>query len=135
MLDSSDQTVDVFYPSQLKEEVGRGEGNHHGGSVSPFFGIATDGKRQFPLVAFAHGWNGGGDLNIYSYYPLLSELASYGYVVAAVRACNLGCLDHPRNLPFDPPGFGDYYKQQLGVIEFVRRRARLGVCGHVCVCV
>lgn len=106
-LDSSDQTIDVFYPSL--EEAGRQSGSSPG--------------KKFPLVSYAHGLYGGGDMNIAVYYPLLFELSSYGYVVAAIRACSVGCTDDQSNLPFDPPGFGHYYKQQLKVIEFVHRSA------------
>ena len=57
----------------------------------------------------------GGDINIYAYHPLLYEIASYGYIVAATRACTFGCTQDRVNLPLDPPGFGTYYQQQLKV--------------------
>jgi hypothetical protein len=64
-MDSSDQTVDVFYPVLDPESK-----DHR-----PLF---FEGGRQFPLISYAHGFEGGGDLNIFVYFPLLFELASYG---------------------------------------------------------
>ena len=76
----------------------------------------------FPLISYAHGFSGGGNIDIFAYFPLLHELASWGYIVAATRACNVGCKAAPRDLPFDPPGFGTYYQQQLRVIAFAREQ-------------
>jgi len=66
--------IDVYYPSNAKE----GE--------------------KFPLISYAHGAAGGGKLDILGYYQLFNDIASYGFVVAAPNACNIGCSDkvmHP----------------------------------------
>jgi len=62
-------------------------------------------------------------------------------VVAFPKACHLGCESDCKSLPFDPPCFGDYYKQQLRVIEWSRtpevravlpidESLQVGVAGH-----
>ena len=108
-LDPSDQAVDVFYP----ETQARGARRR---------GMRRADEDGFPLISYAHGFSGGGNIDIFAYFPLLHELASWGYIVAATRACNVGCKAAPRDLPFDPPGFGTYYQQQLRVIAFAREQ-------------
>jgi dienelactone hydrolase len=69
-----DGQINVYYPSNAKE----GE--------------------KFPLISYAHGAAGGGKLDINGYYQLFKDIASYGFVVAAPNACNIGCKDkvmHP----------------------------------------
>lgn len=58
---------------------------------------AKDGE-TFPLISYAHGAAGGGKLDILGYFQLFSDIASYGFVVAAPNLCNVGCSDkemHP----------------------------------------
>ena len=98
--DPSDQMVDVWYPTDMPE--------------APRF------------ISYAHGMGGGGALLLPGYAPLLSAVASWGYVIAAPRACNVGCREDRRSLPRDPPNFGNYYKQQLLAIEEARRAHRAG---------
>ena len=42
--------------------------------------------KAYPLHVFAHG-NGGGSVMVHAYTPLLKELASFGFVVAAYESC------------------------------------------------
>ena len=70
-MDITDKTVDVYYPSG-----------------------ATASGRRFPLISFAHGLAGGGSVDWLAYNPLLSHIASHGYIVASPRACDLGCAEH-----------------------------------------
>ena len=81
-LDSTDRKVDVYYPSN-----------------------GVKGK-SFPLISYAHGDHGGGDLNHLGYWSQLHALASYGFVVAATRSCSSGCRDNPKSLPGDARRFG-----------------------------
>jgi len=93
LLDSTDQGIEVFYPV--------GSGKH-------------------PFISYAHGFSRGGSVTREAYGKMLRAMAEWGYVIAAPRACNLGCADDRVNLPGDPPGFGQYYKQQLKTIEWAR---------------
>lgn len=52
------------------------------------------------------------------YSKLLSSLAAWGYVVAAARACDYGCLSSP--------GWDDFYQQQLRVIDWAKEQASRG---------
>jgi alpha-beta hydrolase superfamily lysophospholipase len=85
-------------------------------------GTAADGK-TFPLIVYAHG-DDSGDPGAH-YKPLFEGLNSFGYIVAAARACNTGCKDDHANLPLDPGGFGHYYKEQLKVIQYAKQQANL----------
>ena len=108
--DSSDQNVDVYYPSNASSAL------------------------RFPLISYAHGDGGGGAIDWLAYIPLLSSLASHGYVVASTRACNTGCRDGCATLPNDPSCFGNFYKNQLGVIDASNISfadySRVGIAGH-----
>jgi dienelactone hydrolase len=96
--DSSDARVDVYYPT-----TGLAEG------------------RVVPLVSFAHGLLGGGDVMNAAYIPMLLQWAKYGFVVVAPRACSTGCKDTCVTLPGgDPACFGTFYEQQLLAIDWVR---------------
>jgi hypothetical protein len=63
---------------------------------------------------------GGGDVDRLAYDPLLSRLASFGFVVASPRQCSMGCLEDCKTLDGDPPCFGRYYHQQLDVFSWAR---------------
>ena len=105
-MDSSDQHVDVFFPAANTTQPGD----------------------KFPLVVFMHGfWGGGGFTNIY--YPIVSTIASYGYVVVLPRACNLACFDDKATLPGDPLGFAHYYQQQLRAIVWASEQAESATDG------
>jgi hypothetical protein len=93
-MDSSDSRIDVFYPT-------------------------TPGS--YPLIAYAHGWKAGNPSE--DYKSLFDALVSFGYIVAAHRACDLGCVDDNASLPLDPNGFAHYYKQQLLTIEWAKAAA------------
>ena len=99
-MDITDKTVDVYYPS----------------------GAAASGRR-FPLISFAHGLAGGGSVDWLAYNPLLSHIASHGYIVASPRACDLGCAEHCRTLWGDPPCWGNYYQEQLKVLAWAQTNA------------
>ena len=100
-MDSSDQRIDVFTPDPSLTKKGE----------------------AFPLIAFMHGFFGGGMFtNIY--FPLVEAIASFGYVVAVPRACDLACFDDKASLPHDPLRFAHYYHQQIRVIEWAMEKAR-----------
>ena len=56
----------------------------------------------------------------------MQVMASFGYVIAAPHACNVGCFGDNgvstcASLPHDPPCFGNYYKEQLAVFDWARQ--------------
>ena len=60
-------------------------------------------------------------LSITRYFELLRAMSAFGYVIVAPRACDVGCIDPPHtNLPHDPPGFGNFYLQQLKGIDWAK---------------
>jgi predicted dienelactone hydrolase len=79
-------------------------------------------KGSFPLIAFMHGLNSGDPGSDYNKF--FAALVSFGYIVAAPRACNSGCKDDHVNLPLDPGGFGHYYKQQLLTIDWAKAQSK-----------
>ena len=107
---------------------------------------------HFPLVAYAHGFLGGGAIDIHGYDLLLHQIASYGIVVAAHASCNDGCVDGETpsrwtrcgGLPvFDPRnGWDGYYAESLKTIEFAHNSSAMppfdrvnfslgvGIAGH-----
>lgn len=114
-LDRTSHTLDVTYPT----------------------GTAAAG-RSFPLVSYTHGL---GDKGASSYPRLFSDLASWGYVIAAPLSCKDGCLSDCKTNLGDPPCFGDYYKESFKVIEWARssqvaaslplnRTSGVAVAGH-----
>lgn len=116
-MDSTDHRIDVWYPTPTAEQ------------------------KKFPLLSYAHGDSGGGAGLVTDYGILLDSIAAFGYVVAAVRACNTGCRDDRTTLPLDPPGFGHYYYQQLRVFNWTKNETGVpfdtidysngvGICGH-----
>ena len=108
--------------------------------------------QQFPLVAYAHGFLGGGELDIHGYDELFHQISSFGFVVAAHASCNSGCKRPGGASPWtrcaglpelSPPfGWGSYYSETLKTIEFARNYSRappfslvnfslgVGVAGH-----
>jgi hypothetical protein len=108
---------------------------------------------QFPLIAYAHGFLGGGELDILGYSDLFHQISSYGFVVAAHASCNRGCTQpggasrwtRCRGLPtLHPEGLGwdSYYAETLKTIDFARNGSHappfdlvnfslgVGVAGH-----
>ena len=99
-MDSSDQLIDVFFPS----------------------GPASVGL-TFPLLCYAHGDSSSTPAD---HYPDLFEaLVSWGYIVVAPRACPTGCHDDRTSLPLDPSGFAHYYEQQLKAIAWAKNQSAL----------
>lgn len=96
-MDSSDLRVDVYFP-------------------------VTGGNGSFPLIAFAHGLKNRPT----DYLQLFSGIVSFGYVVVVPWACYVGCKDDTSTLPFDPPGFRNYYKQQLLALDWAFASAVAG---------
>jgi len=99
--------------------------------------LGSPGER-FPFIVYAHGFDNRGEID---YTRLGQDLASWGFVVAFPKSCHLGCKADCKTLPFDPPCFANYYKQQLRVIEWSRfpeiravlpvdERLPVGVAGH-----
>ncbi len=118
-LDSSNQLVDCFYP----------------------VGNAASNGSSFRLLSYSHGLFGGDIMEPVGYFSLFRDLASFGYVVVATRACAFGCRDDQASLPHDPARFAHYYKQQLLAIEWAASSrsmepfdlvdfARIGIAGH-----
>lgn len=59
--------------------------------------LATD-KQKFPVLIFSHGWQ----FTSYNYEILLSELASFGYIVVAINhpyAATMVIFDDTRHIP------------------------------------
>jgi hypothetical protein len=54
---------------------------------------------KFPLIAYVHG-AAGGDIDIVGYWNHFSQLASYGFVVAAPDSCDVGCTDKSGGAPW-----------------------------------
>ena len=117
-MDRSDRMIDAVYPM-----------------------TSRDADALFPLVSFAHGFAEGGKGVMEAYGPLLSEIASWGFVVVATRACTAGCADCAFTSVLDPPCFGHFYKQQLKAIEWAKfhangtllpvdRHAGVSIAGH-----
>lgn len=114
MMDSSSQTINVWIPE------------------------GAEGQK-FPLISYAHGMFGGGIIEPIAYSPLLKALAKFGYVIVAPEACSLGCSDWATR-PLDPPGFKNYYKEQLKAIDWAKSQTELfasvnfdlgvGIAGH-----
>lgn len=110
-LDKTNQHIDVVYP------------------------VAHTQGQKFPLIAYSHGFDDDGYA---SYKKLFNELAGWGFVVAIPLACKFGCESDCKNLVLDPPCFGNYYRQQLAVIDWAMTRDDLpingsygvGVAGH-----
>ncbi|KAJ1491948.1 Alpha/Beta hydrolase protein [Baffinella frigidus] len=100
-MDSSDRRVDVFSPDPNSTKPGE----------------------TFPLIAFMHGFFGGGVFTTI-YFPLVEAIASFGYVVVVPRACDVECFDDKASLPGDPLTFAHYYEQQLRVIDWAMEQAR-----------
>ena len=103
-MDSSDPTIDVYYPS----------------------GKSVDSNDKFPIVGYLHGLYGGDIADPVAYYSLLHGIASWGYVVVNSRACCFGCHDNKRTMPGDPWDFGNFYLEQLKSIEWARELASQG---------
>lgn len=85
-----------------------------------FYPVLPNTSSKVPLISFVHGLAGGGNVDYMAYIPLLAGIASYGFVVASPRQCNLGCLYDCKTLFGDPPCFGNFYLQQLSVFEWAR---------------
>lgn len=96
-MDTTGQAIDVWYP------------------------IGVVGQ-TFPLIAFAHGFIDGNKHLANHYVNHLTELAAFGYIIAASEACDWGCSDRA-TLPDDAWGFEHYYKQQLKVIDWANEVA------------
>ena len=52
------------------------------------------------------------------YNNLFDDLASWGYVTISHYACQYGCNEDTKSLWWDPPFFGNYYRQQLLAIDW-----------------
>lgn len=79
-----------------------------------------DNHTKFKFISYAHGDGGGDIFEPLGYFPLFYELASFGYYIAAMRACDVGCRDDRTTLPRDPPAFGHFYMQQLKLISWAK---------------
>ena len=77
---------------------------------------ASNATDKLRFIAFMHGAGGGQFIQPFVYKSILTSLASWGYVVAAPRACLMGeCA------PKD-----NYYEQQLFTIDWARDQAAKG---------
>ena len=103
-LDKTDQHVHVFYPTNTSSDL------------------------RFPLISYAHGAAGGGELDIIGYHYIFSQMASFGYVVAAPASCSEGCADHSNRpytdcaglLPISSPAWNSWFGEQLKTIVWAR---------------
>jgi len=125
VLDKSNQGVFIFYPSNKTGE-------------------------KFPLIAYAHGIDGGG-FDMLGYTFLFKQMASYGFVIAAHKSCSTGCNKPggmnpwtkcnglpPTSPTSDWPG---YYGETLKTIEWAKNSSGgvfdlidwstgVGIAGH-----
>lgn len=94
----------------------------------------VDSNGTFALLVYAHGFLGGGELDIHGYDLLFHQIASYGFVVAAHASCSQGCTrpGGPSRwtacggLPLMRPtgrGWDTYYAETLKTIEFARNHS------------
>mmetsp|Transcript_41214 Transcript_41214/g.53157 ORF Transcript_41214/g.53157 Transcript_41214/m.53157 type:complete len:306 (+) Transcript_41214:13-930(+) len=106
----------------------------------------TNAVNSSLFISYAHGMSGGGSELIPAYEDLLHSMASFGYVIAATHACNVGCYDDDGistcvSLEDDPPCYGEYYKEQLSTIRWAQSNndmifanvnwdAGVGIAGH-----
>lgn len=97
-------------------------GASHG--INVWYPVGAKGQK-FPLIAYAHGFTDGGKSVANHYDNHLTELAAFGYIIAAHESCDTGCSDWATN-PGDPTGFKNYYKQQWKVLDWAKERARSG---------
>lgn len=81
-------------------------------------------SKTFPLIAYAHGADGGG-FDILGYALLFHQMASYGFVVAAHKSCFDGCSCGASRWtacnglpPTKPNHWPEYYGETLKVIEW-----------------
>jgi len=82
---------------------------------------------KFPLIAYAHGMAGGG-VDMLGYTALFSQMASYGFVIAAPKSCSNGCTcgashwTKCNGLPGTSPsrGWPEYYGETLKTIDFCK---------------
>ena len=70
------------------------------------------------FYSYSHKKNG--TTQVPAYNDLLHHMASFGYVIGATHQCSVGCFDDCNSLKHDPPCFGNYYKKQLGVIDWAK---------------
>jgi len=99
-MDTTDQYIDVYYPNT---------------STTPKL------TRQYPLISYAHGLDGGGNIDYIAYKPMLQAIASHGFIVVFPRSCDIGCsFEHCINLPSDPFCFGQFYKEQLKALKWAQ---------------
>jgi hypothetical protein len=76
----------------------------------PTNGSSTD---TFPVIAYAHGALGGGDL-IAAYDTHFKQLASYGFIVVAPDSCNLGCIGGGQGWPL-------FQFEQTRAVDFAKK--------------
>lgn len=88
------QSVDVFYPSVK--------------------------STTYPLLTYLHGLGGGSSIEPIAYDQLFNSITTFGYVVVAPRACNVGCQEDQLSLKDDPPNFGNFYKQHFAAINWAK---------------
>jgi hypothetical protein len=99
-MDATDHKIDVWYP------------------------VGSAGQK-FPFISYSHGNTAGGAALPADYATILSTLSAYGYIIAAHESCNTGCAKGT-SLPFDPPGFGTMYQEQLKVIDWAKQQGGAG---------
>lgn len=92
--------------------------------IDVWYPVGSAGQK-FPFISYSHGNTAGGRALPGDYGVLLSTLSAYGYIIAAHESCNTGCAKGT-SLPFDPPGFGTMYKEQLKVIDWAKQQGGAG---------
>ena len=98
-MDVTNKHITVFYPT----------------------GYDASSTPPFRLLAYAHGYGGGGIQTGPVYWEMCTALASWGYVVTLHHSCDLGCTKKDGKW-----GFDDYYKEQLKAIDFVSNMVSQG---------
>lgn len=89
----------------------------------------TSACPKFPLISYAHGFFGG-DIDLVGYANHFTQIASYGFVVAAPDSCDVGCTSPTQGAPWTQcagtpyldPLWGPWYGEQLKTIDWARNQ-------------
>lgn len=78
VIDSTDPSIWLFYP---------------------LCSNSSGSECKFPLISYLHGM-AGGDVDLLGYALFFEQIASYGFIIAAPDACDLGCTNPNKGKPY-----------------------------------
>lgn len=81
---------------------------------------------SYPLLTYLHGLGGGSSIEPIAYDQLFNAIVEFGYVLVAPRSCDYGCSEDQKSLPYDPPYFGNFYRQHFTAIEWAKNMSSEG---------